>query len=275
MNSSKSMSAKRVGIRVLRMLACLVLVAAITWIAFSVLHVNALIVGFAYVLAVLVVAASWGLTESFVTSIAATLCLNYYFLPPVLSFTIADPQNWVALFAFMVTAITASKLSASVRNRAAEAQARRIEVERLYQLSLSLMLIDSTSELGPQVAASVRTQSGFFAVAFCDRLTGEIHAAGVEDQRIEHDMLRSVAIGEAAWFVSRKALTPAGECWEVWERSAHHCRNRPRRQLRIWSQSQSSMPANRSLLEDWKLHDEMNSYEASFSMHWRTIFSPL
>jgi two-component system sensor histidine kinase KdpD len=210
MNSSKSMSAKRVGIRVLRMLACLVLVAAITWIAFSVLHVNALIVGFAYVLAVLVVAASWGLTESFVTSIAATLCLNYYFLPPVLSFTIADPQNWVALFAFMVTAITASKLSASVRNRAAEAQARRIEVERLYQLSLSLMLIDSTSELGPQVAASVRTQSGFFAVAFCDRLTGEIHAAGVEDQRIEHDMLRSVAIGEAAWFVSRKALTPAG-----------------------------------------------------------------
>jgi two-component system sensor histidine kinase KdpD len=210
MNFSKSMSLRLIGIRVLRMLACLVLVAAITWIAFSVLNVNALIVGFAYVLAVLVVAASWGLTESFVTSVAATLCLNYYFLPPVLSFTIADPQNWVALFAFMVTAITASKLSASVRNRAGEAQARRIEVERLYQLSLSLMLIDTTSEPGPQVAASVKNQSGFNAVAFCDRLTGEIHFAGAEDQRLEQDMLRSVAIGEAAWFVSRKALTPAG-----------------------------------------------------------------
>jgi two-component system sensor histidine kinase KdpD len=210
MNLSKSISLQQVGIHMLRILACLVLVAAITWIAFSVLNVNALIVSFAYVLAVLIVAARWGLTESFVTSVAAMLCLNYYFLPPILSFTIADPQNWVALFVFMVTAITASKLSASVRNRAAEAQARRIEVERLYQLSLSLMLIDTTSEPGPQVAASVRTQSGFFAVAFCDRLTGEIHVAGVEDQRIEHDMLRSVAIGEAAWFVSRKALTPAG-----------------------------------------------------------------
>ena len=115
MNFLKSKSVQQVGIHMLRVLACLVLVAAITWIAFSVLNVNALIVGFAYVLAVLVVAASWGLTESFVTSIAATLCLNYYFLPPVLSFTIADPQNWVALFVFMVTAITASQLSASVR----------------------------------------------------------------------------------------------------------------------------------------------------------------
>src|ERR1035438_9158275 len=210
MNLSKSISVQQVGIHMLRVLACLVLVAAITWIAFSVLNVNALIVGFAYVLAVLVVAARWGLTESFVTSVAAMLCLNYYFLPPILSLTIADPQNWVALFVFMVTAITASQLSASVRNRAAEAQARRIEVERLYHLSLSLMLIDTTSEPGPQVAASVKNQSGFNTVAFCDRLTGEIHVAGAEDQRLEQDMLRSVAIGEAAWFVSRKALTPAG-----------------------------------------------------------------
>jgi two-component system sensor histidine kinase KdpD len=210
MNLLKSIFVQRVGIHMLRVLACLVLVSAITWIAFSVLNVNALIAGFAYVLAVLVVAARWGLTESFVTSVAAMLCLNYYFLPPILSLTIADPQNWVALFVFMVTAITASQLSASVRKRAAEAQARRIEVERLYQLSLSLMLIDNTSEIGPQVAASVRSQSGFFAVAFCAKLTGEIHFGGVEDHRIEQDMLRSVAIGEAAWFVSRKTSTPAG-----------------------------------------------------------------
>jgi len=210
MNLLKSKSVQQVGIHVFRVLACLVLVGTITWIAFSVLNVNALIVGFAYVLAVLVVAARWGLTESFVTSVAAMLCLNFYFLPPILSLTIADPQNWVALFVFLVTAITASQLSASVRTRAAESQARRIEVERLYQLSLSLMLIDTTKEPGLQVAASVKNQSGFNTVAFCDKLTGEIHVAGVQDQRLEQDMLRSVAIGDAAWFASRKALTPAG-----------------------------------------------------------------
>ena len=56
MNISKSISVQQVGIHVLRVFVCIVLVAAITWIAFSVLNVNALIVGFAYVLAVLVVA---------------------------------------------------------------------------------------------------------------------------------------------------------------------------------------------------------------------------
>ena len=63
MNFSKSESARLVGNRILRILACLVLVAAITWIAFAVLKVNALIVGFAYVLTVLVVAARWGMVE--------------------------------------------------------------------------------------------------------------------------------------------------------------------------------------------------------------------
>jgi two-component system sensor histidine kinase KdpD len=210
MNFSKSIIGRLVGVRILRMLTCLVLVAGITWVAFSALHVNALIVGFGFVLAVLIVAASWGLTESFVTSIAATLCLNYYFLPPVLSFTIADPQNWVALFAFMVTAVTASKLSMSVRSRAAEAQARRIEVEHLYQLSLSFMLVDTTKELGPQIADNVKKQFGCFAVAFCDGLTAETHVAGIDDQRFEHEMLRAIAVGEDAWFVSRKESTPAG-----------------------------------------------------------------
>ena len=75
MKFSKSISVQKVGIHMLRVLACLVLVGTITWIAFSVLNVNALIAGFAYVLAVLVVAARWGLTESFVTSVAAMLCL--------------------------------------------------------------------------------------------------------------------------------------------------------------------------------------------------------
>jgi len=84
-------------IRGARSAAGLGLVAATTWIAFEEIHANALIAGFAYVLIVLVVAARWGLIESLLTSVAAMLCLNYFFLPPVGSLTIADPQNWVAL----------------------------------------------------------------------------------------------------------------------------------------------------------------------------------
>jgi K+-sensing histidine kinase KdpD len=104
-------------------------------------------------------------------------------------------ESAVALFAFMVTAITASKLSASVRDGTAEAQARRIEVERLYQLSLSLMVVDTTKELGPQIAVSIKSTFGCIAVAFCDGLTGEIHVEGSEDQRLEHETLRAIASG--------------------------------------------------------------------------------
>jgi two-component system sensor histidine kinase KdpD len=288
MNFLKYKSARVAGVRALRILACLVVVAAITWIAFSVLNVNALIAGFAYVLAVLIVAARWGLTESFVTSVAAMLCLNYYFLPPILSLTIADPQNWVALFVFMVTAITASKLSATVRNRAAEAKARRIEVESLYQLSLSLMLIDTTSEPGPQVAASVKNQSGFNAVAFCDRLTGEIHVAGAEDQRLEQDMLRSVAIGDGAWFVSRKALTPAdieaivvpvalggrvlGSLGAIGPSLSEPAVQAIANLVAIAIEHARQQVAL-GRLEVARRNEQLRS--VPFSMHWRTIFSPL
>ncbi len=52
------------------------------------------------------------------------LCFNFFFLPPVGTFTIADPQNWVALVAFLVTAIVASQLSGRARQREIDARAR-------------------------------------------------------------------------------------------------------------------------------------------------------
>lgn len=200
----------RVGLHALRSVGGSILVALITWGAFSGLHVNALVVGFAYVLAVLIVATQWGLTEALVTSVVAMLCLNYFFLPPILSLTIADPQNWVALFAFFVTAVTASKLSTDVRLRAAEAQARRVEVDHLYQLSLSLMLLDTTKNLGPQIASAIKKQFDFDAVAFCDSATGEICFADAADPEFEQEMLRAVATTQSSWFVSRKPLMKGG-----------------------------------------------------------------
>src|SRR5208337_3295046 len=161
--------------------------------------------GFAYVLIVLIVAARWGLIESLLTSVAAMLCLNYYFLPPVGSLTIADPQNWVALFAFMVTAVTASQLSASARSRAAEAQARRAEVEQLYQISLALLRMDATRSPGLQIAEKLKDQLGFQTVVFCDSLSGEVFTAGDEKTVVRLDALRAAANGEVAWRTTRTA----------------------------------------------------------------------
>jgi two-component system sensor histidine kinase KdpD len=60
------------------------------------------------------------------------LCFNFFFLPRLHTFTIADPQNWVALTAFFITALAVGQLSARARQRAEEAEDAKREVERLY-----------------------------------------------------------------------------------------------------------------------------------------------
>jgi two-component system sensor histidine kinase KdpD len=60
------------------------------------------------------------------------LCFNFFFLPPFGTFTIAATDNWIALLAFLLTAVTAGQLSASARKRAEEAETGKREIERLY-----------------------------------------------------------------------------------------------------------------------------------------------
>src|ERR1700692_3548125 len=108
-----------------RFAMCLDAVGLVTAICFLVLHANSTTVALLMLLVVLGVGTRWGLVEATFTSIAAVLAFNYYFLPPIGRFTIADPQNWVALFAFLVTAITTSQLSTRAQRRAREALTRK------------------------------------------------------------------------------------------------------------------------------------------------------
>src|SRR5229473_6478498 len=104
-----------------------------------VLHVNQTTVALSFLLAILAVSAVWGMAVSVFMSVLAMLSFNYFFLPPVGTFTITDPQNWVALFAFLITSITGSQLSSRIRKEADEAHRRRREVERLYRFSQQLL----------------------------------------------------------------------------------------------------------------------------------------
>src|SRR5262249_27000562 len=89
-------------------------------------------VALALLLVVLFAATGWGIRPALLASFMGVVCFNYFFLPPVRTFTIADPQNWVALAAFLITALTAGALSARAKRRAKEAEAGRREIERLY-----------------------------------------------------------------------------------------------------------------------------------------------
>ena len=132
---------------IFRLLATVAVVSAIVLVYSRWLHVNPTTVGFSFLLAVLVVSAVWGLRYSIFTAVLATVAYNFFFLPPLFKFTIADPQYWVALLAFLVTAVVASQLSERARRSAANADQRRHEFEQLYGFSQQLWLSEGVFEL--------------------------------------------------------------------------------------------------------------------------------
>ncbi len=121
-------------------------IAVITAIDFR-LRVNHTTVALMFLVSVLLTSAYWGLRYAVFMAIGATAAFNLFFLPPIGTFTISDPQNWVALFAFLVTALVASNLSERARSEAEGAKQRRREVEQLYGLSQRLLASENVLEL--------------------------------------------------------------------------------------------------------------------------------
>src|SRR6266852_9417532 len=97
--------------RIIGIAASLAVVAGISLFYRLILHVTQPTVALSFLLAILAVSAVWGMAVSVAMSLLAVVAFNYFFLPPVGTLTIADPQNWVALFAFLVTSIVGSQLS--------------------------------------------------------------------------------------------------------------------------------------------------------------------
>jgi len=95
-------------------------------------HINPTTVALTFLLIILFVATAWGPKPAVIASLLGAACFNFFFLPPVGTFHIAHPENWIALVAFLVTAMTVGQLSSRAKLRADEATAARQEIERLY-----------------------------------------------------------------------------------------------------------------------------------------------
>src|SRR3989454_12700972 len=94
-------------------------------------------------------------------------------MPPFGTFTIADPQNWVALFAFLAVSVIASSLSSAARDREQEAMARRDELARLFDLSRDVLLTTDSKEAITQLARFVSRRFELPVAAIClPRSTG-------------------------------------------------------------------------------------------------------
>ena len=158
---------------------------------------NPTIAALLFLLVVLATATSAQLRVSIGIALAAMLAFNYFLLPPFHTLAIADPQNWVALFVFVVVAVIATQLSAAARQRAREAEARRQEVTRLFDLSRDILLTTDSDRAIADVARYVARRFELATVAIClpTPVGWEVHQGGersVEPTReqLDHALAR-------------------------------------------------------------------------------------
>jgi two-component system, OmpR family, sensor histidine kinase KdpD len=152
------MRLSRARVLVSRSLAMTATALLVVLVYRRILHVNQTTVALTFLVMVQMAAFRWGLAYSVCLAIGCTLLYNYFFLPPIGSFTIADPQNWIALFALLASAIFISKISENERRQAALSEDRRSEMERLYEFSHQLLMEENLHDVAshaPRVVASI------------------------------------------------------------------------------------------------------------------------
>lgn len=176
-----------------RCVVCFVLMLAIVSFYRHVPHGNATTVSLTFLLAVLILSATWGLLYAVFMAIMATLALNFYFLPPVHTFTISDPENWIAMFVFLATAIIASQLSERARREALRATQRRHEIERLYTFSQRLLTTENVPELLNAVPRYVVDSFGLEAAAVFLNGREDTYRSGPDIHALNAEKLKMVA----------------------------------------------------------------------------------
>ena len=187
------------------------LVAATRWtLAFSILagivvvyhrwlHVNPTTVALTLLLYILLLAARWSLRYAVAVSLVATALYNFYFLPPIGTFTIADPQNWLALFAFLGTSVIGSRLSQRARDEAEDARTRQREVEVLFRLSRELLQTENVAALVNVIPELILQVCGADAVLLYLLDGDRLYQAGFEQvSGVEVPHYRQLALTLAA-----------------------------------------------------------------------------
>ena len=175
-----------------RLAGCAAALFVVVRLYTNVIHVNPTTVALTFLVSVLIVSALWGLRYALFTAFVAAAAFNYYFLPPTGTFTIADTQNWVALFALLTTAVIASQLSDRARRQADEAVSRRRELERLYSFSQQLLTADNALQLLNAVPHHVVESFGVSAAAVYVPDKGNIYRSGIEVPELDVDQLKSI-----------------------------------------------------------------------------------
>lgn len=103
--------------------------------------------GMVFLALVVWMATQSGLAISLYCAVLCALSFDYFFLPPVHTFTLAGPQEWVAMSTFLACSVVAGRVAERARQQARKAEQRREDVERLNLLGQEMMLYDDAAGL--------------------------------------------------------------------------------------------------------------------------------
>ena len=167
-------------------------IAAVVLVYTRWLHAtNATTVALTFLLIVLVTSAVSRLHVAVVASVVAMLCFNFFFLPPVGTWTIADPQNWVALIVLLAVSLVANRLSHVARTRSEEAIGRRDELARLFDLSRDVLVMTASPDAVSHLARAIgrRFDLEYVAIALPGPEGWSISAAGAGPPHLDEQQL--------------------------------------------------------------------------------------
>jgi two-component system sensor histidine kinase KdpD len=185
-------------------LACLVAVALVTGVIELLKpYIPVLSLGVLYVFAVLPIAIGWGMAFAVPVAIASMLAFNFFFLPPLHTFTLANSRNWFALLVFVVTAVVVSELAARSRRRARESAL-------LAQIATSLLEHGGVGAelqwIAAEAARALQVEQARIELTSDPRAAADGHQLVVGDRRVGTIHLEGRRQGSEA---ARRRLLPA------------------------------------------------------------------
>jgi len=145
--------------------------------------------GALYVIIVMVAALLWGLGWALAVSIASLLAFNFFILPPVHTFALADAENWAALVVYLVTAVVTSELASRLQRQAGEAERREREAALLADLAAALLARDDLDDLAGRIEIGEDAAGRRLGEA-----VESLHAIARERERLEAEALEAEAL---------------------------------------------------------------------------------
>jgi two-component system, OmpR family, sensor histidine kinase KdpD len=181
-----------------RGLATMLMVAGIVALAMAcayIAHVDATVAAIVLLLSVLLAGVYSKRTEALAASITATLCLDYFFIPPIGRVTIADAQGCVILAVFLCVSLVATNRSSQLRKQHDALVAQQIESEKLHALSRAILMSNAGEHLRRLLVNKCMELFGFSESVLFEIATGEFYRSQMDGSISIEDVRRAALRG--------------------------------------------------------------------------------